>query len=130
MAMGEIVFTSRQQVIEFLKSRNWDDGDIKWKCPECGTTNIGAYYSHGSPCGGCDKFVFPRLNLKEILKDGVEAGEIAKMIKEYSGRIARQKEVIDDLRSEIADEENTLDDLREDLRSLKSCNMKKVKVDW
>ena len=127
--MNEILFTTRQQVIDFIKSRNQEDHEIKWKCPKCGTENLGAYYSHGSPCGGCDKFVFPRLNLKEILKDDKEASDIAKEIKEYNDRIARQREVIDDLRGELADEECALSELRDELKGLKSCDMSKVK-DW
>ena len=118
--MTEILFTTRQQVIDFIKSRDQEDHEIKWKCPTCGTENLGAYYSHGSPCGGCDKFIFPRLNLKEILKDDKEADEIAKEIKNYGERIDRQREIISDLEGELADEKSTLNELRDELRGLKS----------
>lgn len=125
--MPEILITSRQQVIDFLKARSVEDTEIKWKCPRCGTVNLGAYYSHGSPCGGCDNFVFPRLNLKQILRDNEEASEIAKQIKTYFGKIMHQKEIIEDLRCDLRDEERRLDDLRDELKSLKSCDMDKVK---
>lgn len=124
----QIHFTSRQQVIDFLKSRNIDDGEIKWTCPACGTVNIGAYYSHESPCGGCTKFAFPRLNLKELLKSDQEADEIAKEIKSYGDRISRQKEVVSDLESELSEEKMALDDLIDEFRALKSCNTKAVKA--
>jgi len=128
--VADILITSKRQLLDFLKARNIDDGEIKWTCPVCGTVNLGAYYSHSSPCGGCDKFVFPRLNLKELLKDEQEANEIAKEIASYGKRIDRQREVISDLESDLTDERRRLEDLRDELRSLKSCDMKKVREDW
>lgn len=127
--MAEILFVKKQQVIDFLTSRDLEDHVIKWKCPRCGTVNLGAYYSHGSPCGGCNDFVFPRLNLKEIIKDENEATEIAKEIGRYSERIIRKMEIITDLESELSEERSELEDIRDELRELKSC-MKKVKEDW
>lgn len=127
--MSEILFTTRQQVIDFVKSRNQEDHEIKWKCPHCGTINVGAYYSHGSPCGGCDKFVFPRLNIKEILKDDEEADMIAKEIKKYGDRISRQREIIADLEGDLEDERSALRDIQDELKELKTCSMIKVR-DW
>jgi len=127
MTMAEICFTSRQQVIDFLKSRNQDDGDIKWKCPECGTINIGAYYSRSSRCGGCVKFEFPRLNLKKLLEDGQEVAELAACRKSLIARIDRKREIVSDLQSDLADEESELSELKDELRQLERCKVEQVK---
>jgi peptidoglycan hydrolase CwlO-like protein len=129
--MNEIIFVKKQQVIDFLKARSIEDHEIKWTCPSCGTINLGAYYSHSSPCGGCNKFIFPRLNLKEVLKDDNEATEIAKEIKSFNARIERQWDIIEELEDELSSEKRKLDELKDELKTLKSCNMSKVKAaDW
>lgn len=125
---AQIHFTTRQQVIDFLKSRNIEDGEIKWTCPVCGTVNHGAYYSHEARCGGCDKFTFPRLSLKEFLKKDEEATEIAKELERYRERISLQREVIEDLEADLAKEKEELENLKDEFSALRSCNTKKVRV--
>lgn len=124
--MTDIHFTKKQQVIDFLKARNVEGGEIKWTCPRCGAVNFGAYYSHEAKCGGCDKFRFPRLNLK----DEKEATEIAKEIDRYKTKISNQYEVVDELECELSEERRKLDDLKEELRDLKTCDMNKIKAEW
>jgi hypothetical protein len=125
--MTEIIFTTRQQVINFLKSRNQEDCEIRWTCPECKTVNLGAYYSHVSPCGGCKEFVFPRLNLSKLLEDASEVAELAKYRNSLIARIDRKKEIASDLRSELADEESEIRELKDELRQLEKCNVEQVK---
>ena len=126
--MSEIIITTRQQAIDFLKARSIEDTEIKWTCPECKTVNLGAYYSHASPCGGCEKFVFPRLNLKVLLEADAEADEIARELKYYRERIDHQRAVVNELESELSEEKETLNRLITELKGLKSCDMNKVRV--
>ena len=125
--MSDIIFTTRQQVIDFLQSRSQEDCEIRWTCPECKTVNLGAYYSRVSPCGGCDKFVFPRLNLAKLLEAANEVTELAKYRSSLIARIDRKKEIVSDLRSELADEENEIRELKDELRQLDKCKIEQVK---
>lgn len=125
--MTDLFFTSRQQVIDFLQSRDQEDHEIKWKCPSCGTENLGAYYSRESQCGGCDKFVFPRLNLKKILEDADEVVELAVYRKSLIARIDRKKEIADDLESDLDDERREIRELKDELRQLEKCKVEQVK---
>lgn len=125
--MREIWLHTRQQVIDFLKSRNQEDCEIRWICPECKTVNLGAYYSHVSPCGGCKEFVFPRLNLSKLLEDASEVAELAKYRNSLIARIDRKKEIASDLRSELADKESEIRELKDELRQLEKCKVEQVK---
>ncbi|HRD26510.1 MAG TPA: hypothetical protein PLA39_09585 [Methanoculleus sp.] len=95
------------------KPTGYTDTEIWWTCPECGRKNFGIYYSHTSPCAGCD-FEHPPAGEVEDSAGHDEALRL-KAVQDHKSRIANLRAIRDDrlceaseLEAQIAIEEREL----------------------
>lgn len=57
------VLMTLAEIKQYLTEHNIEDNgqDLIWTCPNCGTTNTGAYYARNAECAGCHEYSFPAL---------------------------------------------------------------------
>lgn len=102
----EIILRTQEEVNQFLLSKGIQEisDEYTWVCPKCLTENLGAYFSHETPCVKCKKFAHPRLG--EIADHGAEA------FKDIKKKLRDQEQ---EIRDEIREFEDALAEKEEDL---------------
>jgi len=83
--------------------------DLVWACPNCGTTNIGAYYARKAPCAGCNEYAFPALG----------SGHVDDLIRVMEGQVQNWRNDIAYLEDEIAGKESEIQSTMQTVSQLK-----------
>jgi hypothetical protein len=113
-APNEIILTTRQQVLDFLKTRPDPDEVISWTCPECAAVNIGTYHSHVARCGSCGRGHFPAIPCPIV-------GDAKTSVRRAfaNDRLSQIERNIEDAKQEIRNLESQMDDNEQYIRELK-----------
>lgn len=64
----KIILRSDKETVDFLKSKNYEEDEIPWKCPECDTSNYMRWFGRSTPCAGCE-FVLPPGGKKGLIEE-------------------------------------------------------------
>ena len=106
------ILRTREDVTTFLSAFPDLDVPITWTCPECGTVNPDAYYSHKTPCMNCSGGYLPALSTPIKCK-----GEVSIKIAVMKDHLEKIDQAIEGAQEEIAGLSSDIDELEDQIRA-------------
>jgi len=111
------VLKSLPEIKRYLTENHIEENgqDLLWTCPNCGTTNTGAYYARNADCAGCHEYSFPALGsgrVDDLIK------KMEKQMEGWRGDIAYLNDEIAGKESEIHSTGQTVSLLKGGLKKL------------